>query len=315
MKLLTKFLTLGLSTIIISLSGACSDEKDNPDIPNSKAITTILGFKNVPKQYFGGPTSYGANLYEGAVGQITTGYLAPLGYEKYAQFSINYGFNYDAEFNSKYCYTFYNGGIALSDYHDMDDNSYLNQLSVYNPSSPSEGSFVVSNGFADIPDIMNAKYSDFDGCGRIYITDVNGYSVKSRQNQVSGEDEDGWFKSVWINNTTYTFKVIENGNTFGVKPLEDQKGWFKVQFIAFEDAEANDQPLGYTEAYLANFDESLKIGYTGIIDEWIKVDLSMLPKASILVINFAGSDIDPIYGLNTPAYCALDNFEITVDDK
>ena len=290
-----KFATVGFSVILTMHLFSCSKDNDNPDQPNTNDVTVTIGFQNAPSQYFGGPTSYGANLYDGAEGQITSGYLAPLGHGKYAQFSINYGLNYNANFEMSWCYTLYNGGIALSDFHDMETDTYLNQLSVYDTTSPSGGKFAVANGLADLANPLQSKYAAFEGCGRVYITDENGYTVKNGMNKVTGEDEEGWFKSVWINNTTYTFSVIKNGNAFGTTPLKDKKGWFKVQFIAFEDDDENDLPVGMVEAYLANFDENLNIGYTGIIDEWIKVDLSPLPKASILVINFAGIDNDPIY--------------------
>lgn len=315
MKNFNKFLIFGFSLFLVQAFTACSDDDDQLSNPNENSTTITLGFENVDSKYFGGPTSYGANLYEGASDQITTGYLAPLDFGKYAQFSINYGYNYNAQFNMAWCYTLYNGGLALSYFHDMEDASYNNQLSVYDSTSPSKGNFIVATGSSSIIDPSLAKYSDYEGCGKVYITDATGYTVKNpgQDTQVSGNDEDAYFKSVYLNNTTYTYKVIENGDGFTSESLEKQKGWFKVQFIAFDDDDPNEKPLGYVEAYLANFDESLNIGYMGIIDEWIKVDLSSLPECSILVINFVGSDSGE-WGLNTPSYCALDDFEITVEE-
>lgn len=299
---------VGISLTVAPLFTSCSDKDD--DEPE-KVTTSIIGFKDAPATLFG-DSAYGTNLYNG---DVSKGYIAYIGGDTYAQFPINYGYNYDAEFNLTWCYTLYNGGLALSKYHDMTEGTYLNQLSVYDTSSPSGGNFVVANGSVPISNPYNAKYEDYDGCARVYLTDQNGYGVTTlgQEAKVSGEDEDGWFKSVWINNTTYTYLTMKNGNDYASSLNEENKGWFKVQFIAFEDNEPNEKPLDYVEAYLANFDESLNIGYIGIIEEWIKVDLSYLPECSILVINFLGSDMGE-YGLNTPSYCALDNFEISVDD-
>lgn len=311
MKKVFKLVLLTFSAIaVLNLTG-CSDKDD----VHKDYASVIVGFANVSSDLIGGPTEFGANLYLGSNYEIEKGYITLLYGDTYAQFPINYGYGYSADFlNSGWGYSFTNGGMALSNWHNMTINSYTNQLSVYSNTSPSGGNFVVANGFADVTDPSKAKYSDYDGCAHVYITDSEGFGVTNigEEGQVSGVEEDAFFKSVYINNTTYTFLVMKDGNGFGGAPLEDQKGWFKVQFIAFDDAEPDEKPAGYVEAYLANFDESLNIGYTGIIDEWIKVDLSSLPECSVLVINFVGSDAGE-FGLNTPGYCALDNFEISVE--
>ena len=309
MKKELKFSAVVLFSTLMTPFISC-DKNDDYNGPDEDAVTTIIGFRNAPSNLFGSST-YGENLYDG---NITKGYLVKIHDEEYAQFSVNYGYNYDADFNLSWCYTLYNGGFALSKYHDMTGDTYNNQLSVYNPSSPSGGNFVVANGSSLVADPKNAKYSDYDGCAKVYITNAQGYGVGTlgQERPVDGEDEDAWFRSVWITNTTYTYLTMKNGNAYSAPLNEENEGWFKVQFIAFEDNDPDNTPLGYTEAYLANFKKGQADGYTGIIEEWIKVDLSMLPECSILVVNFAGSDSSE-WGLNTPAYCALDNFEISVE--
>ena len=307
-----KFPILAVVLLGSAVVSSCSDDKDDK---SEKYRNVTIGFENVSADLIGGPTSQGTNLYLGSNYEIEKGYIAPLGYGKYAQFAINYGLGFSADFSeSGWGYSFSNGGMAISNWHDMSGNTYLNQLSVYDTTSPSGGNFVVANGSSMVSDPSKAKYSDYEGCAKVYITDSQGYGVTNigKPSQVTGVDEEAWFKSVYLNNTTYTYMVMKNGDGFGGKPLEEQKGWLKVQFIAFEDDDPDEKPLGYTEAYLANFDENLKIGWTGILDEWIKVDLSKLRECSILVVNFVGSDWGD-WGLNTPAYCALDQFEITVE--
>lgn len=316
MKKFFKFALIGFSAFMTSGLIACSDDKDEPDNkePNESYETKTIGFTNVPSNLIASD-QYGTNLYYGSQDQVTTGYLAQIYGNTYAQFSINYGETYDAAYNTVWGYSFFQGGFAISKYHDMTVATYENQLSVYDTTSPSGGNFVVAFGASAITDPSKATFSDYSDCAKVYITDAKGYSVVNpgeTGSSVTGEDKEAFFESVYINNTTYDYLTMLNGNPYASALNSDNKGWFKVQFIAFDDNEPSSKQVGYVEAYLANFDEKLAGGYMGIIDEWIKVDLSPLPEASVLVINFVGSDTGE-YGLNTPKYCALDNFVISVE--
>lgn len=318
MKTYFRISILSLSVLATSSLISCKDnddvENNRPD--NNKYHTATIGFTNVPEYLIGGPSTYGSNLYYGAQDQITTGYLAQVYDDTYVQFPVNYGNTYDADYNQVWGYSFFNGGMAVSNWHDMEDDTYTNQLSVYNTSSPSGGNFLVATGSVQIADINNSRLSDYEGCAKVYVTDAKGYSVKNpgTNTSVSGDEEEAFFESVYINNTTYTFMAMKNGNGFANALNEENEGWFKVQFIAFDDNEPNDKPCGYTEAYLANFKKGQADDYIGIIDTWTKVDLSSLPECCILVINFVGSDMGE-WGLNTPSYCALDKFEISVEKE
>lgn len=306
MKKIYKFSFLGLSVILMTSLFSCSTN-DNPDEPEN-TITSTIGFQDAPNSLFGS-SAYGENLYNG---DVNKGYIVNVYDDTYAQFPINYGLNYDASFDLTWCYTLYNGGFALSNYHNMTEASYLNQLSAYNSSSPGGGNFIVAFGNFNKQDPMTAAYSDYEGCARVYLTNERGYIVTEEKEPVSGKSMNGWFRSVYITNTTYTYLTMKNGDAYASALNAENEGWFKVQFIVFKDDDPNGKPLDYTEAYLANFKKGQANGYLGIIDEWIKVDLSMLPECSIMVINFVGSDTGE-WGLNTPSYVALDNFEISVE--
>ncbi|MCH5228701.1 MAG: DUF4465 domain-containing protein [Muribaculaceae bacterium] len=306
MKKYFKLSFLVLSAIVLLAMTSCSDTDDQPE----NSVEKTIGFKDAPDNLFGS-SPYGENLYNGT---ISKGYIVQLSGDTYAQFPINYGYNYDAEFQLAWCYTLYNGGFALSKYHDMTGDTYTNQLSVYDTESPSGSNFIIANGSSLITNPSSGKYSDYAGCAHLYITDSHGYGVANvgEESSVTGEDKDANFKSVMINNTTYTYLTMLNGNDYCSALNEENEGWFKVQFIAFDDDDPDEAPIGYTEVYLANFKKGQADGYIGIIEEWIKVDLSVLPECSILVVNFVGSDTSE-WGLNTPAYCALDNFVIEVE--
>lgn len=310
MKYLYKsFLLIAAATFVSSVT-SCSD-KDEPNGGHHDWCSDILYFNNVPEHLIGGPTAYGANLYYGSQGQITTGYISNQNNSLYLQFPVNYGLTYDEYYNQVWGYSFFNGGMAVSKWHNMEDDSYLNQLSVYNISSPSGGNFVVTNGNSDITDPNQAKYSDYERCGHIYFTDAKGYYVENPGTEnfkLEGEGpiyKETFFSKLKIANTTYVYNSLKDGNAF-TDPLQNN-GWFKVQFIAFDNDESESKPVGYVEAYLANLDYAKRIerDLYGIRDDWYDVDLSSLPVAKILVVNFVGSDVGE-YGLNTPAYCAID---------
>lgn len=324
MKKIYKSVFAGFSVVLTSAMVSCSNKDDDAPImpePEPNYVTTVIGFKNVAPNLIASD-QYGANLYYGAQDQITQGCIIAVSDDVFAQFPINYGATYDN--TDPYGYTFFAGGMAVSKYHDMINGTYLNQLSVYSPISPSGGNFVVSFGNANdasyqqIPNWQQNTLADYDECGHVYLTDAKGYSAPNpgtATTQVTGVAKSGFFKSVAVNNTTYAYLVMKNGNGFtDNSDLQSQNGWFKVQFIAFADNKPTSKPVGCVEAYLANFDSSLAAtaGFSGkIVDDWTNVDLSSLPEASILVVNLVGSDAGA-YGLNTPNYCALDNFEISV---
>ncbi|MBX3423358.1 MAG: DUF4465 domain-containing protein [Pirellulaceae bacterium] len=79
--------------------------------------------------------------------------------------------------------------------------------------------------------------------------------------------------------------------------------YLRVRFLALN---ADDTPTGAATDWidLATFTASLST-----LDEWIDVDLSGL-QSDRMTIEMAGTDNDPIWGLNTPAYLALDDLII-----
>lgn len=311
-----KFALLGL--LLGSILSGCDSDNGNDEpsaIPNE---TWYIDFKDVPASLIGGPTAYGANLYYGATDQITTGYLKHLYENTYIQFPVNYGSTYDAEFKPVIGYSFYNGGIAVSNWYNKDEATYLNQLSSIAEPFDGQPNFIVAFGNSDVTDSSKATLADYDGCGKIYLTDEKGYTVANpgeENSKLSGNPKFGDFMSLKVTNTTYTYLTMLDGNDF-TAPLEENKGWFKVQFILFDKNTPDARPIDYTEVYLANFDEEVfkEIGYEGIINEWIDVKLNNAKnqQACIMAINFVGSDMGE-WGLNTPTYCAITGLSVSLD--
>ena len=106
-------------------------------------------------------------------------------------------------------------------------------------------------------------------------------------------------ESVMLANTTYAYKVIKNGNAYST--AFSTGSWFKVTFIGYDD---KDNKVGETDYYLADYRD----GKTFINGNWEKVDLSALKKVKTVKLKFDGSDSGD-WGLNTPAYVAIDNIE------
>lgn len=305
-KPIFRFLTGSMAMMAVVMTTGCSSD-DNDSLLYT-VTNGCISFDNVPKSLMASD-EYGANLYSGSADQITTGYLAPIGESgAYAQFSINYAKSYDGTYWS---YEFWNGGLAVSNFTNMTGDTFSNQCSVYDKNGGKSGSnFVIVNGHSD--PMAQDEISKYNGCAKIYLTDKDGYRVVTPNTPVEGTAYYGTFNSVWVCNTTYDYLVMKNGNSF-CQPLEPNNGWFKVIFMAMDK---NNRPTGKkVEYYLANFDSS-RNQEAGLKDEirtgWSKVDLSSLGNdVCTVAIDFEGSDSGE-WGLNTPAYVAIDDLEITV---
>jgi hypothetical protein len=114
--------------------------------------------------------------------------------------------------------------------------------------------------------------------------------------------------SARITNTTYAALSMRDGDEFS-KRFGGEDGsdpdWFLLTVYGF-DQEFNF--TGYVSFFLADyrFDDPV-LDY--IVSEWTTVDLSELGNAQILLFDLSSSDNGP-FGMNTPAYFALDNLEI-----
>ncbi|MGQ9564532.1 MAG: DUF4465 domain-containing protein [Thermogutta sp.] len=115
--------------------------------------------------------------------------------------------------------------------------------------------------------------------------------------------------SLQVTNTTYAYYSMLNGDQFAKKfggGSGNDPDWFKL--IIFGKDLAN-QLLGQIEFYLADFrfdDNSQDY----ILNTWQTVDLTPISNARILEFSLDSSDVGP-WGMNTPAYFALDDIVFT----
>jgi hypothetical protein len=86
----------------------------------------------------------------------------------------------------------------------------------------------------------------------------------------------------------------------------DDPDWFLLSITGY-DADVN--PSGTVDFYLADYQfEDNSQDY--IIDQWTWVNLSSLGEVTALEFNLSSSDNDPVWGMNTPAYFAMDSVGI-----
>jgi hypothetical protein len=178
-------------------------------------------------------------------------------------------------------------GWAYSNKADLVDGSFMNQYSAYAKSSDGTNSFAVA---------YTAPYALPDA--RIELP--QGFSPIS----------------IDVTNVTYAALTMRDGDGFGFSRkfgtpppgnnavLDDEwPDWFKLIITGLD---ASQQPVGAPiEFYLADY-RNLNGTPDYIVDEWTQLDLSGLAGARYLVFTHEGSDVGE-YGLNTPAYVAVDN--------
>lgn len=111
----------------------------------------------------------------------------------------------------------------------------------------------------------------------------------------------------YITNTTYAYLSMKNGDQFA-KKFGGEDGtdpdWFKLTVYGL-DSSYERMSDNFVEFYLADyrFDDPSQ---DYIVDEWTWVDLSSLGSVYGLEFDLSSSDVGP-YGMNTPAYFAMDN--------
>jgi len=111
--------------------------------------------------------------------------------------------------------------------------------------------------------------------------------------------------SMKITNTTYAALSMLQGDAYG-KKFGGADGhapdWFRLTVTGLDDAAAS---IGSVDFYLADYrfeDDALDY----VVQEWTVVDLTPLAAARGLRFELASSDVG-VFGMNTPAYFAMDN--------
>lgn len=187
-----------------------------------------------------------------------------------------------AFFNNRYDPQFdFWSGWAYSNQTDVTTPGFLNQYSAYN---------LPNGGGDDSPNygvVFNAQLGD------AYVLLPEGTTPTS----------------VRITNTTYTALSMRDGDTFAKKfggPDGTDSDFF---VLTIHGLDANGDVTGSVDFYLADYRfQDPTLNY--IVSSWTTIDLTPLGSATSLTFELASSDIGP-FGMNTPAYFAIDNLVVT----
>jgi hypothetical protein len=116
------------------------------------------------------------------------------------------------------------------------------------------------------------------------------------------------FGTVQITNTTYAYYAVKDGDDGNATPFVkgpfEEGDFFSVTIYGHA---MNDDLIDSTVIYLANYLSADPTEHY-VLDEWTSFNLSALNGSHYLTFRIKSSDVGP-WGMNTPAYFALDNLE------
>ena len=179
---------------------------------------------------------------------------------------------------------FSGGGIAISNYGggELKEGNYKIQLERYVPGLEKAVRQGVGNNKSDNFAVV------YDGGA--WGTNPAALTMKDGEPRV--------ILSAYITNTTYTLNSLVNGD--GYNPPMAKDGIFKIVATGY----VGDEVTGSAEFFLAK-------GEYNFVTDWTKWDLSKLGAVDKVVFSLVASeDQYGTYGLNTPAYFAIDDISV-----
>ena len=181
---------------------------------------------------------------------------------------------YDSQFGSW-------SGWSYSNQTDVTTPGFMNQYSAYN----------LPNGGGDASPNYGIAYNAQFGDAYIRLPD--------------GTEP----VSVRVTNTTYAALSMRDGDMFAKKfggPDGTDPDFFVLTIYGLDD---NGAVSGSVAFFLANYTfQDPALNY--IVSSWTTVDLTPLGNVTGLAFGLTSSDIGP-FGMNTPAYFAIDNLVVT----
>jgi len=114
-------------------------------------------------------------------------------------------------------------------------------------------------------------------------------------------------KGFYVTNSTYAYLSMKSGDQFAKKfggSLGNDSDYFLLTIKGFNNGTAKADSVNF---YLADFRFNDN-NQDYILDTWAWVNLQSIGDVDSLVFRLTSSDNDPIFGMNTPSFFALDNF-------
>ena len=184
--------------------------------------------------------------------------------------------------------TYYSGSYALSVGNDVYDYGGYSYSFWYD--------FALSNQKSTAYASLDDQYHSATGGGHNSDNFVIAFPQGGNISVTHAEDGDviGGF---YITNTAYAYTSMTAGDGYA-QPLP-AGGWFKVR--AYETCNADN----FVDFYLADLRAENPLDHY-VVNRWEWFDLSSLGKVKSVSFSFDGSDVGQ-WGLNTPAYFAMDN--------
>lgn len=193
------------------------------------------------------------------------------------------------------------------------------------------GSF--SNGGIRFPNAYNSQYGSWQGFAYSSMTDTTTPGYGNQYSAIPGtgahgtdayavcfagfgadttveygfttQDGSGTPTGLYVTNTTYAYLSMRHGDDYAKKFGGDDgtdPDWFRLTATGHD---ADGQTTGTVDFYLADF-RYVDSSYDYIVDTWQWMDLSPLGTVASVSFSLSSSDVGP-YGMNTPAYFALDS--------
>lgn len=181
-------------------------------------------------------------------------------------------------------------GWSYSKNTDTTTPGFTNQFSAF-PGTGADGSPTYAVAFRDVRE------------GEVW---VDRYPLPTIS--LGPEQGGSFFQSVSITNTTFAALSMQSGDSFAKKfggATGNDPDWFLLTIEGLDESGAS---VGTIESYLADF-RFADNAQDFIVDDWVDVDLTSLRGATSLEFKVTSSDVGT-FGLNTPAYFALDNLVV-----
>jgi hypothetical protein len=109
--------------------------------------------------------------------------------------------------------------------------------------------------------------------------------------------------SIDVTNSTYAYLSMLDGDSFAHK--FEPGDFFLLDITGYSGLDGTGQAVGTVDFYLANFLD----GSHSIVNTWQTLDLTSLAGAASLRFGLQSSDNNPNFGMNTPAYVAIDDLQ------
>jgi len=206
--------------------------------------------------------------------------------------------------------SFYNGSDAAGGFISQGaffNNSYDPQFAFWLGWSYSNQTDVTTSGFVNQYSAYNLPNGGGDGSANY------GVAFNSQLGDAYVRLPDGTMPAFTrVTNTTYAALSMRDGDMFAKKfggPDGSDPDFFVLTIYGFD---GNSDVTGKVKLFLADYtfqDPNLNF----IVSSWTSVDLTPLGKASRLAFELTSSDVGP-FGMNTPAYFAIDNLVVTPTD-